>query len=182
MQGGPLMARAAALTAVGALGVWAAFDIPLGVADPPADGRQATVYRTVTETRTVGRRLQGRPIRWWADRAVANRRALNGTRITLRRIQRSLHTQVQLGASGLERAFLCVHGFEGSWQDPAAPYYGGLQMDWDFMGTYGGPFLRAFGPASNWTPAMQIATAERAYLEGRGWGPWPNTARMCGLR
>ena len=82
---------------------------------------------------------------------------------------------------GLEQAFLCVHSFEGSWSDPDPPYWGGLQMDWSFMSTYGAPFLRAFGPASNWTPAMQIAAAERAYLEGRRWGPWPNTSRMCGL-
>jgi hypothetical protein len=90
---------------------------------------------------------------------------------------------VQLGgANGLEQAFLCIHRFEGEWTDTGDPYWGGVQMDWTFMAQYGAPFLHAYGPASNWTPAMQVVTAERAYLEGRGFAPWPNTARICGLR
>src|SRR5262249_39372839 len=102
--------------------------------------------------------------------------------ITLHRIRAGLRDRLQLGASGLEQAFLCIHQFEGAWTDPNAPYYGGVQMDWSFMAAYGKPFLRAYGPASNWTPAMQIVTAERPYPEGRGFGPWPNPSRMCGLR
>jgi hypothetical protein len=92
--------------------VWAAFDIPLGTADPPTDGRQATVWRTITETRTVGRRLQGRPIRWWADRAIQNRRALDGTRMMLRRIraaQRSRYAPTVRYALALARA---VYGYD----------------------------------------------------------------------
>jgi hypothetical protein len=100
----------------------------------------------------------------------------------IRKLQAALRAQVRLGgASGLERGFLCVHEFEGSWRDPHAPYWGGLQMDWSFMRAYAPEFLRAFGPADNWTPAMQIATAERAHLSGRGFTPWPTTRRMCGL-
>src|SRR5437762_10004329 len=32
-------------------------------------------------------------------------------------------------------AWLCIHRYEGSWTDPNAPYYGGLQMDVQFQRT-----------------------------------------------
>ena len=60
-------------------------------------------------------------------------------------------------------AWMCIHRFEGAWTDSGAPYYGGLQMDWAFMHTYGGRFLRAQGPANHWTPVEQMWVAERAY-------------------
>jgi hypothetical protein len=81
----------------------------------------------------------------------------------------------------LYRSFLCIHQYEGSWTDPDAPYYGGLQMDWSFMQSYGGDYLRAWGTADHWPASVQIAVAMRAYLSGRGFNPWPNTARKCGL-
>jgi hypothetical protein len=78
-------------------------------------------------------------------------------------------------------AWLCIHRYEGSWTDTGAPYYGGLQMDWGFMSSYGGWLLVRKGPANNWTPMEQMQVAERAYQSGRGFYPWPNTARYCGL-
>lgn len=78
-------------------------------------------------------------------------------------------------------AWMCIHKFEGSWTDHGAPYYGGLQMDWDFMHTYGLKFFRRYGTADHWSPLIQMYVAERAYSAGRGFYPWPNTARMCGL-
>jgi hypothetical protein len=78
-------------------------------------------------------------------------------------------------------AWLCIHRFEGRWDDPHPPYYGGLQMDWAFMRRYGRHLLRHKGTADNWTPLEQIWVAERAYRSGRGFYPWPNTARFCGL-
>lgn len=78
-------------------------------------------------------------------------------------------------------AWLCIHSHEGAWNDTGDPYWGGLQMDWSFMRTYGEHLLRTKGPASNWTPLEQMWVAERAYQSGRGFYPWPNTARMCGL-
>lgn len=78
-------------------------------------------------------------------------------------------------------AWLCIHSYEGSWRDPNPPYYGGLQMDWAFMSTYGHKLLQSKGPANNWTPLEQMWVAEKAYSSGRGFYPWPNTARMCGL-
>jgi hypothetical protein len=76
--------------------------------------------------------------------------------------------------------WLCIHGYEGSWSDPNSPYYGGLQMDLEFQATYGGDLLRAKGTADHWTPLEQMWVAERAYRT-RGFYPWPNTARYCGL-
>jgi hypothetical protein len=79
------------------------------------------------------------------------------------------------------RAWLCIHRYEGSWTDGGAPYYGGLQMDLGFQQRYGGVLLRAKGTADHWTPLEQMWTAENAYRSGRGFYPWPNTARSCGL-
>jgi hypothetical protein len=78
-------------------------------------------------------------------------------------------------------AWLCIHRYEGSWTDPNGPYYGGLQMDMSFMEAYGDRLLRTKGTADHWTPLEQIWVAERAYRSGRGFYPWPNTARWCGL-
>jgi hypothetical protein len=79
------------------------------------------------------------------------------------------------------KAWLCIHRFEGSWKDPDSPYYGGLQMDMGFQRTYARGLLLRKGTADHWTPLEQIWTAERAYRAGRGFYPWPNTARFCGL-
>jgi hypothetical protein len=80
-----------------------------------------------------------------------------------------------------KRQWLCIHGYEGSWTDPNAPYYGGLQMDLSFQRTYAPDLLQQKGTADHWTPLEQMWTAERAHRSGRGFYPWPNTARYCGL-
>ena len=78
-------------------------------------------------------------------------------------------------------AWLCIHRYEGSWQDPYAPYYGGLQMDLSFQRQYASGLLRRKGTADHWTRFEQIWVAVRAYRAGRGFYPWPMTARYCGL-
>jgi hypothetical protein len=78
-------------------------------------------------------------------------------------------------------AWLCIHRHEGAWTDPNPPYYGGLQMDISFQQAYGRELLRRKGTAENWTPLEQMWVAERAHRSGRGFYPWPNTARHCGL-
>jgi hypothetical protein len=80
-----------------------------------------------------------------------------------------------------EPAWQCIHGYEGSWTDASGPYYGGLQMDLGFQQHYGGYLLRVKGTAEHWTPLEQMWVAARAYRSGRGFYPWPNTARACGL-
>ncbi len=79
-------------------------------------------------------------------------------------------------------AWECIHAKEGSWSaNTGNGYHGGLQMDWPFMRTYGADQLRRYGgPAELWSPADQVRVADRAWAV-RGFGPWPNTARACGL-
>ena len=79
-------------------------------------------------------------------------------------------------------AWLCIHRHEGPWTARTGNgYYGGLQMDLQFQRTYGADLMRHKGTANRWTPLEQIWVAERAYRSGRGFYPWPNTARSCGL-
>ena len=75
----------------------------------------------------------------------------------------------------------CIHEHEGAWNDPNGPYYGGLQMDISFQRAHGWDFYRRWGTADRWPVWAQLVTAERAYRI-RGFSPWPNTARTCGLR
>jgi hypothetical protein len=78
--------------------------------------------------------------------------------------------------------WLCIHRYEGAWNSNTGNgYFGGLQMDVRFMWTYGRDMIRRHGNyAHSWTPLEQMWVAERAWRT-RGFAPWPNTARMCGL-
>ena len=80
-------------------------------------------------------------------------------------------------------AWVCIHRHEAAWNDAGDPYWGGLQMDRGFMRAYGSDMIRRHhgGLANTWTPAEQIVVAERAY-KARGFAPWPNTSRACGVR
>jgi hypothetical protein len=84
------------------------------------------------------------------------------------------------------RAWLCIHRHERhprqGWASATGNgYYGGLQMDISFQRRYGADLLRRKGTANRWTALEQIWVAERAFRSGRGFYPWPNTARYCGL-
>ena len=84
------------------------------------------------------------------------------------------------------RQWLCIHRYErhpgqGWATHTGNGYYGGLQMDISFQRTYGRELLRRKGTANHWTAAEQMWVAERAFKSGRGFYPWPNTARSCGL-
>lgn len=78
--------------------------------------------------------------------------------------------------------WICIHNREGAWNDRHDPYWGGLQMDRGFQRAYGSDMIRlhAGGLADTWTPREQMVVAERA-RRVRGYAPWPNTARACGL-
>ena len=83
-------------------------------------------------------------------------------------------------------AWLCIHRYERhpsqGWRTwTGNGYYGGLQMDISFQRRYGPELLRRKGTANKWTAVEQMWVAERAYKSGRGFYPWPNTARSCGL-
>ena len=75
----------------------------------------------------------------------------------------------------------CIHSHEGSWTDPNAPFYGGLQMDLQFQRSHGPQWLKKWGTADHWPIWAQLRAAEDAHDSGRGFHPWPNTARYCGL-
>ena len=81
------------------------------------------------------------------------------------------------------REWTCIHEREGAWNSNTGNgYQGGLQMDHSFSTTYGPDMWRKYGNGPHtWTPRDQMLVAERAYDAGRGFHPWPNTARMCGL-
>jgi hypothetical protein len=75
---------------------------------------------------------------------------------------------------------LCIHRYEGSWSDPNSPYYGGLQMDVNFMKAYGRSYYNRWGTADHWPVWAQLQAGRNGYADV-GWSPWPNTRRYCGL-
>jgi hypothetical protein len=84
------------------------------------------------------------------------------------------------------RQWLCIHRHERhprqGWRTRTGNgFYGGLQMNLAFQRQYGHRLLQRKGTADRWTPLEQMWVAERAHRSGRGFGPWPNTARYCGL-
>jgi hypothetical protein len=109
-------------------------------------------------------------------------------RVWVRELWRTRLTVAQTRAeSPPHRAgWLCIHRHE---RDPAQGwqtrtgngYYGGLQMDLGFQRAYGPELLRTKGTADRWSAVEQMWVAERAHRSGRGFYPWPNTARACGL-
>jgi len=121
-----------------------------------------------TMGRSLTRKLEDPPADVQAKIAVWHRVALK----TRRRAQNPPH----------KRQWLCIHNFEGGWtSNTGNGYYGGLQMDLSFQRAYGGGLLARKGTANHWTPLEQMWAAERAHRAGRGFYPWPNTARYCGL-
>jgi len=158
--------------------VWMALAIGSESAADPAPTTTTTDTAADPQVIEVDRTLQGRNVTEW--HAVAAR-YLQRARVLRRRIRIVIHSPALQG-HWLERAFACVHDGEGSWTaNTGNSYYGGLQMDLSFQRTYGDWALRAFGTADRWPASVQVATAIRAYTSGRGFYPWPNTARVCGL-
>lgn len=116
------------------------------------------------------------------DRALEQVRAL---RREVRTLRASLHDRDAYRAEGnrYRAEFLCIAGHESGRRWDIATgngYYGGLQMDRSFQKTYGPELYFRKGTANHWTADEQIAVASRA-VPSRGFTPWPNTGRMCGL-
>lgn len=100
--------------------------------------------------------------------------------------QRALRARRQAHNPPRRSAWLCIYRHERhprmGWRTRTGNgYFGGLQMDLAFQRRYGIDLLRRKGTADRWTAIEQIWVAERAYRSGRGFYPWPNTARSCGL-
>lgn len=106
-----------------------------------------------------------------------------------------------MNTPGPVKAWLCIHSHETAWTNDHltwdgrwSDYEGGLQFDSGFQRTYGLDFIRKHHGqgAHAWTPREQMIAANRARVgvdwrgaswpRPRGFGPWPNTAHMCGLR
>jgi hypothetical protein len=170
----------------------AAFLRPVGASaatQEPASTRRTDLVRQIDRYRHVTWRLQklmGKPRTrtHFTERRVASESYRRWVRnLWLRRANAAerlaLHPPHRAG-------WLCILRYE---QHPAQGwatrtgngYYGGLQMDIQFQRTYGPELLRKKGTADRWTPFEQMWVAERAYRAGRGFYPWPNTARYCGL-
>jgi len=162
----------------------------LSVDLPPAPALHARLAQRVAYSRRLTLRL--RRIYPGTVSARFAHSARRTGRETLRLWQRrSALAAVEVAEHGAARpvvpdwlndAFLCIHRYEGAWNSNTGNgYYGGLQMDMAFQGLYGTDYLRRWGTADNWPAWAQVQAAVRAHRSGRGFGPWPNTARACGL-
>ena len=99
---------------------------------------------------------------------------------------RALTARTQAASPPRKAAWFCIYRHERhprmGWRTRTGNgFYGGLQMNLEFQRIYGADLLRRKGTAERWSPLEQIWVAERAYRSGRGFYPWPNTARACGL-
>jgi hypothetical protein len=158
---------------------------------PAAEARPARSSRARIESALATRIARQRRLVWRWQRLMGQRLSGGGRRVSgslahdrrlLRLWQRRARATLRRAAHPPHRsAWLCIHRGEGAWNDPAPPYYGGLQMDIEFQRSYGLELLRSKGTADHWTPLEQMWVAERAFSSGRGFSPWPNTAARCGL-
>jgi Transglycosylase-like domain len=160
------------------------------VAVPKAPGDHSALPRRVSYARRMALRLR-RIFPGGASRSFASARGSTDA-ATLALWQRRL-AAAALGVLRhgyarppipryLSSAFLCIHHYEGGWSSNTGNgYYGGLQMDIRFQRIYGADYLRRWGTADRWPAWAQLVVASRAYRAGRGFAPWPNTARACGL-
>jgi Transglycosylase-like domain len=163
----------------------------LEVTLPAGPGLHASLHRRITYARTLTVQLQriypGRPTRSLASaRPVPPKQELftwqeRAAQATLSVARHATRLSV-IGPRWLTSAFSCIHRYEGAWDaNSGNGYYGGLQMNIGFMQHYGADFMQRWGTADRWPAWAQIAASVRAYQSGRGFWPWPNTARACGL-
>jgi hypothetical protein len=110
------------------------------------------------------------PERWAQRWRVQHRQVLALRRALAQRLDRVIW---------LVDAFQCIHSYEGAWSSNTGNgYWGGLQFGSREWQRFGGQFATRADLAS---PSQQIA-AGISYYAVSGFAPWPNTARMCGLR
>lgn len=141
--------------------------------------KEKLVWRTLTQTASYTTAM-GVPLA--VEQLAAHRIYLHKLQIRLVANLKEYKKQHSYHGSPRLSAWVCIHNYEGAWNaNTGNSYYGGLQMDLGFQNTYGPELLRSKGTADHWTPAEQIMVADRAYESGRGFYPWPNTARYCGL-
>ncbi|HUK99190.1 MAG TPA: hypothetical protein VLV46_16230 [Gaiellaceae bacterium] len=156
--------------------------------DPPA--LRAPLPATLSYSRRLALRLRGiypgRVSRAFADARGPNGRAVLRTwqlRSAVAALAVSQHAERRAAVPAwLVQALTCIHHYEAAWNaNTGNGYYGGLQMDVPFQSAYGAEYLQRYGTADRWPVWAQLEVAARAYRSGRGFWPWPNTARACGL-
>lgn len=112
-----------------------------------------------------------------------------GTSKSRKSVRRSAHYVINYGYRHIQRAnyrmlpahyngWVCIHQREAAWNDANAPYYGGLQMSWNWMKAVPG------GDAGKLSPLHQMRIAERvSATQGFSYdwmhGQWPNTYPPC---
>jgi hypothetical protein len=177
-----LLPLALALLVVGgtASALWAATPKRRAVARPHTLSAHAARARI---SPGLVRKLRSATWRW--EIVMGRRRSHSAAPLDTRQALRFWRLQARsvrrLAARPPHRqGWLCIHRYEGSWRDAGDPYWGGLQMDRSFMRHYAPRLLLRRGWANRWTPLEQMWVAEHAH-RGRGYTPWPNTARYCGL-
>jgi Transglycosylase-like domain len=160
----------------------------LAVAIPRPPLEHSALGRRISYTRRLTLELR-RIYPGSVTKRYADTRAKSGAatlRLWQRRLAAATLQALRYGHRPLPRAlssaFLCIHRYEASWDaNTGNGYYGGLQMDRRFQSLYGSDFVARWGTADNWPAWAQLQAAIRAYRSGRGFYPWPNTARVCGL-
>lgn len=132
---------------------------------------QRVMSSTLTKSSGTARRMRSAAYRRWV-RDLWRRRALRTRRVA----QNPPHRGAWLCLFVHER-----HPAHGWRTNTGNGFYGGLQMNRQFMATYGGRLLRTKGTADRWSALEQLWVGERALRAGRGFHPWPNSGRSCGL-
>jgi len=159
--------------------------VPAGHAAKQTPQPDSSILRDITAYRNQTWHFQQTMgVRTTPYAGEAAREEAKAFKLWVRRLWRSRATSARkrfLAGPQHKSQWACIHRYEGAWHDGGAPYWGGLQMDMSFMRTYGSHLLRMKGTADHWTPLEQMWVAEKAHRSGRGFGPWPNTARACGL-
>lgn len=132
----------------------------------------------------VEARYQGWTIRTWARKAAQARRDANARKQTILRLRAAQRHDALHFFRWLANAD-CVYQYERGahgWETRTGNgYYGGMQADMDFQRTYAPGYLSRWGTADRWPWWAQLHMAYNGWV-ARGWNPWPNTSRLCGLR
>jgi hypothetical protein len=180
--------RAALICAIGAL-------ILTKSVAAPATGAQARAAREARQARQVAEQIGVyKRVTWHWEHVIGLRRtpstnsADRSPDLAYRRWvlglwkRRAAQLLARASAPPHRAGWSCIHRFEGSWHSNTGNgYYGGLQMDLGFQRRYGAYLLRRKGTADRWSPLEQMWVAEHAHRSGRGFYPWPHTARYCRL-
>lgn len=188
---GVLSERDQAMGGASPNGVTDSESAPTGIVNRSEDRLADPSPRSESAIPLTATHHQRKPLRWWVAKTRQNKRDANKRQLTIFRqnrenaiLRKKIEWQLERQI-GNRSHWLCIHrgerGAAGWATNTGNGYFGGLQMNYGFMRTYGPELLRSKGTADKWSMEEQMMVAERARASGRGYWPWPNTARACGL-